>query len=330
MTIDWQPLKQIIERHESFLLTSHCRADCDAIGSELAMAEILESFGKRVRIVNGDEVPNHIRFFDPEHRVETLGHGVTARDLKNLDVLMVLDTSAWVQLGPMGEVVRNFAGPRVIVDHHVSQDDMQAMVFKDATSEATGRLVLQFAEAMGFKLTPKFAEIVFTAIATDTGWFRFSSVTEGTFLALAKLVAAGANPPAVFAALYEQHTLARLLLRARILGNIESLAGGRLMLTYALQQDFAETGAETADTEDVINTLLTVAGSQVAVLFVELKKITKVSLRSRTDFDVRAVAERFGGGGHRAAAGIAFEGTIEQAKSAVLQVLIEELNQKSM
>jgi phosphoesterase RecJ-like protein len=225
----------------------------------------------------------------------------------------------------MAEVVRQFKGPRVVVDHHVSQDDMQAVVFKDATSEATGRLVLELAEALGVQLTPKLAEIIFTAIATDTGWFRFSSVTEGTFLALAKLVAAGANPPAVFAALYEQHTLARILLRARILANIESLAGGRLMATQVLQEDFAETGAETADTEDVINTLLTVAGTQVAVLFVELKKTTKVSLRSRTDFDVRAVAERFGGGGHRAAAGIAFEGSIEDARKAVLEVLLAEL-----
>ncbi len=324
MTIDWQPLKQIIADHETFLLTSHCRADCDALGSELAMAEILESLGKQVRIVNGDEVPNHLRFFDPEKRVETLGQGVTAADLKEIEVLMVLDTSAWVQLGPMGEVVKNFSGVRVVVDHHVSQDDMQAVVFKDATAEATGRLILEFAEAMDVTLTPTLGQILFTAIATDTGWFRFSSVTEQTFLALAKLVAAGANPPAVFAALYEQHTLARLMLRARILGNIESLAGGRLMVTHVTLKDFEETGAETADTEDVINSLLTVAGSQVAVLFVELKKITKVSLRSRNDFDVRAVAERFGGGGHRAAAGIAFEGSLAEAQAAVTKVLLEE------
>ncbi len=286
---------------------------------------MLESLGKKVCIVNGDEVPNHLRFFDPEQRVETLGQGVTPADLKVFQVLMVLDTSAWVQLGPMTEVVKEFSGVRVVVDHHVSQDDMQAMVFKDATAEATGRLILDLSEALGVSLTPTLAQILFTAIATDTGWFRFSSVTASTFEALAKLVAAGANPPAVFAALYEQHTLARLMLRARILGNIEVLAGGRLMVTHVTQQDFAETGAEPADTEDVINTLLTVAGSVVAVLFVELKKITKVSLRSRTDFDVRAVAERFGGGGHRAAAGIAFEGSLAAARKAVVDVLLEEL-----
>lgn len=325
MTIDWQPLKKIIADHNSFLLTSHCRADCDAIGSELAMAEILESMGKKVRIVNGDEVPNHLRFFDPDGRVETLGQGVTVKELATIEVLMILDTSAWVQLGPMAEVVKSFPGVRTLVDHHVSQDDLGAIVFKDATAEATGRLVLDLAESLGTKLTPTLATILFTTIATDTGWFRFSSVTEATFLALAKLVAAGASPPAIFASLYEQHTLARLKLRARILENIESLADGRLMMSYVTQKDFAETGAETADTEDVINTLLTVAGSQVAVLFVELKKMTKVSLRSRTDFDVRAAAEKFGGGGHRAAAGIAFEGSLEAARKAVLDMLLKEL-----
>lgn len=321
MTIDWQPLQNIIEQHQSFLLTSHCRADCDALGSELAMAEILQQMGKQVRIVNGDAVPLHIQFIDPERQVETLGNGVTAADLAGMDVLMVLDTSAWVQLGPMAEVVREFAGVRVVVDHHVSQDDMVATVFKDSTAEATGRLVLELCRSLGATLTPTIAHRLFTAIATDTGWFRFSSVTEATFQALAQLVAAGASPPQIFAALYEQHTLGRLKLRARILENIEPLCDGKLMVTQVWQRDFAETGAETADTEDVINSLLTIAGSQVAVLFVELQRITKVSLRSRTDFDVRGVAEQFGGGGHRAAAGIAFQGGLVEARAAVLPVL---------
>ena len=325
MTIVWQPLQKIIDQNQTFLLTSHCRADCDALGSELAMAELLEQLGKKVRIVNGDEVPRHISFLDPEGRIETIGNGVTAADLKDLDVLMVLDTSAWVQLGPMAEVVKQFSGTRVVVDHHVSQDDMVATVFKDSTAEATGRLVLELCNAMNAVVTPSIALQLFTAIATDTGWFRFASVTEKTFQALAQLVSAGANPPQIFASLYERHTLPRLKLRARILENIEPRCGGKLMITQVYQQDFSETGAEPADTEDVINTLLTVEGSQVAVLFVELNRITKVSLRSRTEFDVRAVAEQFGGGGHKAAAGIAYEGSLAEARAAVIKALEAEL-----
>lgn len=322
MAIDWQPLKQIIARHDSYVLTSHCRADCDAVGSELALAQILESLGKEVVIVNGDAVPEHIRFIDPANRVKELGRDVEPAQLKQIDCLIVVDTSAWAQLGPMADVVREFPGTRVVIDHHESQDDLQAAEFKDATAEATGRLILELGEALDVPLTLDIALPLFMAIATDTGWFRFSSVTNATFLALAKLVAAGVSPPTVFSHLFERHTLARIHLRGRILSNVVPDCSGRLMSTHATQTDFTETGASTTDTEDVINTLLTVAGSEVAVLFVELEPVkTKVSLRSRTDFDVCAIAAKFGGGGHRAAAGVTVDGPLDATRTAVLDAL---------
>ena len=322
MTIDWQPLKEIISRHDSFLLTSHRRADCDAVGSELALAQILESLGKEVQIVNGDEVPEHIRFIDPDGRVRELGRNAVPAELAKIDCLVVVDTCAWSQLGPMAEVVRSFPGKRVVIDHHESQDDLKAEVFQEVTAEATGRLILELAEALGVEITAEIALPLFAAIATDTGWFRFSSVTDETFLALAKLVAAGVSPPAVFSSLYEQHSLARIHLRGRILEHVVADCGGRLMSTHVTRADFHETGANTTDTEDVINTLLTVAGSEVAVLFVELnKEITKVSLRSRSTFDVCAIAAKFGGGGHRAAAGVTFAGPLDAARQSVLDTL---------
>ena len=327
MPIDWNPFHQIVVEHETFLLTSHCRADCDAVGSELGLARILESLGKQVTIVNGDAVPEHIRFLDPDRRVFELGVNIETAELASIDCLIVLDTSAWGQLGPMAEVVRNFPAKRVLIDHHVSGDDLGAEEFKDTMAEATGRLVLELSEALGVSLTPEIALPLFTAIATDTGWFRFSSVTEQTFLALAKLVAVGVSPPQVFSQLFEQHTLPRILLRGRILERIRSECDGRLMWTYVNRADFDEFGANSTDTEDTINTLLTVAGSEVAVLLVELEETkTKVSLRSRTDLDVSKVAEEFGGGGHRAAAGITIESPLEEAKQAVLDSLRTAMN----
>ena len=324
MSIDWQPLCDIIKANDSFLLTSHCRADCDAVGSELALAQILRALGKTVVISNGDPVPEHIRFIDPKSEVRVLGQSgqegeVGPKELWKIDVLIVVDTSAWVQLGPMAEVVKAFPGERVIVDHHVSQDDLGAVEFKEETAEATGRLILELGEALGVEITPEIAMPLFAAIATDTGWFRFSSVEEKTFLALARLVAAGANPPGIFSSLYEQHSLARLYLQGRILDHVVSDAEGRLLSTHVTKKDFQETGARTTDTEDAINKLHTVAGSEVAVLFVELEpEVTKVSLRSRTDFNVQAIAAQFGGGGHKAASGVTFKGTLEEAQVAVL------------
>ena len=322
MPIDWKPFHKIVAEHDSYLLTSHCRADCDAVGSELALAMILEKLGKQVTIVNGDPVPEHIRFLDPGRRVLELHATASADEIAAIDCLIVVDTSAWGQLGPMAEVVREFPGKRVLIDHHVSGDDLGAQEFKETTAEATGRLILELAEELQVALTPEIALPLFAAIATDTGWFRFSSVTEKTFQALAKLVAAGASPPQIFSALFEQHNLPRILLRGRIFENIKSECDGRLMWTQVVQSDFAEFGANSTDTEDAINTLLTVAGSEVAVLFVELaEQKTKVSLRSRTDFDVSAIAEQFGGGGHRAAAGVTFEANITQAQLSVLDAL---------
>lgn len=319
MPLDWQPLADLIARSSSFILTSHLRADCDAIGSEAALALVLESLGKRVTIVNGDAPPPHIRFMDPDGRVRVVGQTAPVETLRGYDALIVVDTSAWGQLGAMGEVVRGFMGAKAVIDHHVSEDDFGALVLKDSTAEATGRLILELAEFLRVPLTQAIAEPLFAAIATDTGWFRFPSVTEKTFTALAKLTAAGAQPAKTFVQLYEQHTFPRLKLRGRILDHVVSECDGRLLWTYVTAADFKECGAELTDTEDAINMLLSVAGTQAAVLIVELEpKATKISLRSRSEFDVRVIAEKFGGGGHRQAAGITFQGDRATAQDAVL------------
>lgn len=322
MKIDWQPLVEIILSHDRFLITSHQRADCDAIGSEMALALILEALGKQAAIVNSDEVPEHIAFMDPLGRVGVVGTSAPLEALRGFEAMIVVDTSAWTQLGRMAEVLRSFPGTRVVIDHHASEDDMGAHVFKDSGAEATGRLILQLAKELGVTLTPEMAAPLFAAIATDTGWFRFPSVTADTFAALAKLTAAGASPAKTFAELYEQHSLPRLHLRGRMLERVKPECNGRMMWTQVTAADFRETHAQKTDTEDVINTLLTVKGVEVAVLFVELEPmVTKVSLRSRSAFDVNQLASQFGGGGHKAAAGITFAGPMVEAEQAVLEAV---------
>jgi phosphoesterase RecJ-like protein len=329
MPIDWRPFTKLVGEAQSFVLTSHMRPDCDAIGSEIGLALALRSLGKTVRIVNADPVPPHIAFIDPNRDVRVLGRDTTDADLK-CDVLAVLDTSAWSQLGPMAEVVRNTSARRIVIDHHVSQDDMSAVVFKDTASESSGRLVLQAIDSIGATLTAQIAAALFAAIATDTGWFRFPSVGEATLAAAARLVAAGAKPNQVFAVLYEQNSLPRLLLQGRILSNVKSHLGGRLLSTAITQADLNAVGAEATDTEDVINRLLSVAGVEVALLFLELgPQETKVSLRSRSTFDVNQVAARFGGGGHKAASGVRYSGPLSEAEPAVLAAVTQSLQQTS-
>jgi bifunctional oligoribonuclease and PAP phosphatase NrnA len=322
MSINWPRFAEIIRAHQRFLLVSHIRPDCDALGSELGMGAVLEAMGKTVRIVNGQATPPNLTFIDPQKRIGVIGQSVQPADLADVQVVMILDTSAWAQLGPMTDFIRDFRGPKIVVDHHVSADDLAAEQFKDTSAEATGRLVIEAADTLGVKLTPAMATPLFAAVATDTGWFRFASTSAGTYRCAARLMEAGASPAAIYNALYEQDTLARMRLRGLILSRIEAELDGRLAHTYVLKDDFTATGSLPSDTEDVINFALAIGGTQFAVIFVEQKGGGfKISFRSRSAVDCSKLAEKWGGGGHKAAAGAFLKGSLAEVQAIVLDAV---------
>lgn len=320
--IDWPRFTALIHTHQRFLLTSHIRPDCDALGSELGMAGILDALGKDVLIVNGQKTPPNLAWIDPKRRIKVIGADVQLADLADREVLIVLDTSAWQQLGDMALVLRNTTAKKAILDHHVSEDDLGAEAFKNVQAEATGRLVQEAAGQLGVQLTPEIATPLFAATATDTGWFRFSSTTGDTYRFAAKLVDAGAKPTEIYRSLYEQDTFPRLQLIGRTLARTQAELSGQLIHTAIFQDDFQATGALPSDTEDVVNLTLTVAGTQVAVIFVEQPGGKfKISFRSRSAFNCSQLAEQFGGGGHKAAAGATVDGPFEVAQPRVLDAV---------
>jgi bifunctional oligoribonuclease and PAP phosphatase NrnA len=206
-----------------------------------------------------------------------------------------------------------------VLDHHVSGDDLGAELFKNTHAEATGRLVIEAADALGVRLTPEIARPAFVALATDTGWFRFSSTTAETLRLGARLVEAGATPDQLYQQLYETDSHARLQLIGHALARTQTELGGRLIHTWIGKADFAATGASPSDSEDIINMTLAVGGTQVAVILVEQPTGGfKISLRSRCAVDCSAIAEQFGGGGHKKAAGAFLNEPLELAKEHIL------------
>ncbi|HVA49052.1 MAG TPA: DHHA1 domain-containing protein [Pirellulales bacterium] len=320
--IDWARFASLIHFHQRFLLTSHIRPDCDALGSELGMAGLLDALGKDVLIVNAQKTPPNLAWIDTARRIKTLGVDVQLPDLADREVMLVLDTSAWQQLGDMAIVLRQTTAKKAVLDHHVSEDDLGAEAFKNVQAEATGRLVLEAAGWLGVPLTPEIATPLFAAIATDTGWFRFSSTTGDTYRFAGKLIDGGAKPTEIYRSLYEQDTLARLQLIGRTLARAQSEMVGRLIHTTVFQDDFKATAALPSDTEDVVNLTLTVAGTEVAVIFVEQPNGKfKISFRSRSSFDCSRLAEQFDGGGHKAAAGAMVDGPFDAAQRRVLDAV---------
>ncbi|MBI3861641.1 MAG: bifunctional oligoribonuclease/PAP phosphatase NrnA [Planctomycetia bacterium] len=322
MKIDWAPLREIVANHQRFVLTTHVRPDADAIGSEVAMAGLLEQLGKEVRIVNASPVPPRLAFLDPNHRCLQLGPQVTDAVASDTDVHMILDTSAWSQLADVGRVFKKTQAKKVVIDHHVFAEDLGALNLKDTDAEATGTLVFQFARAMNLEITPEIGTAMFAAIATDTGWFRFPSTNRETMTTIAALIDAGIRPDVVYRQLYEQFTMARIKLVGRVLSRMMLDADGRLAWTYVTLVDYRETGAEPPDTEDLVNEGLTVGGVEAAFILIEQSNGNiKASLRSRSHLDVSCIAGKYGGGGHKQAAGAILPGPLAEAQAKILPAM---------
>jgi bifunctional oligoribonuclease and PAP phosphatase NrnA len=322
MRIDWTPLKELLDAPRRFVLTTHVRPDADAIGSEIAMAGLLEQLGMQVRIINASPVPTRLKFLDPDGRCLQVGAQISEEHALDCDVHLILDTSAWGQLAEMGRVFRRTKAIKIVVDHHATAESLGAIDLKDTESEATGALVFQFAQTMGLEITPQIAAAMYCAIATDTGWFRFPSTTSETLRTIAALVDAGAQPAVLYRQLYEQYTLARIKLAGRVLSRMMLDCEGRLAWTFVTLVDYRETGAEPPDTEDLVNECLTVAGVDVAFILIEQHSGNfKASLRCRSHLDVARVAEQFGGGGHKQAAGAIIPGPLADAQNKILTAM---------
>jgi bifunctional oligoribonuclease and PAP phosphatase NrnA len=323
MTIDWTPLADLLETNDRFLVTTHVRPDGDALGSEVGMAGLLRQKGKDVRVVNASPTPPRYDFLDPGLNLfEHFGHKVQPEELADRQVAIILDLSSWNQLGDMAGFIRQFAGSRVVIDHHVSEDDLGARVFKDSTAEATGILVMKAIAALGCSLTPEVANALLTAIAMDTGWFRHSNTRSGTLRAVAELIDAGAKVDALYRQLFERNTLGRLKLMGETLGGMQTDLGGKIAYAMISKDDLVRTKAIPPDSEDLVDYTVSLRGVEVGMLFIEQARGgVKVSFRARNGLDCSLLAAKFGGGGHREAAGATILGTMPEVVGRVLETV---------
>jgi phosphoesterase RecJ-like protein len=320
MSINWSPFVELVQRHQRFVLTTHVRPDPDGLGSQLALADVLEGMGKHVDLVIASNWPPRYTFLDPTRRIARFQPPGTAHD--GAEALVVLDTGTWNQLGDFGPFLKESPAAKVVIDHHLSQDDLGAQRFVDTTAEATGRLVYDAVQALGRPLSKGAANALFGALATDTGWFRHKNTTPATFALAETLTRLGADPTWLFEQIYEQNTLARQLLTGLMLSRLRVIENGRIAYTEVHKADYAATGAIPQDTEDMINYTRTIAGVEVGLFFMEQPAGgVKISFRSRAQVDVARIAEQFGGGGHRLAAGATLQTTLPEAERRVLDAV---------
>jgi bifunctional oligoribonuclease and PAP phosphatase NrnA len=328
MTTDWAPLADLIETHDRFLVTTHVRPDGDALGSEVGMVGLFRQKGKDVRVVNASPTPPRYDFLDPDATLfERFQSNEHSHNLADREVVVILDLSAWNQLGDMADFIRAFPGPRLVIDHHVSSDDLGATMLKDPTAEATGILVMRAIKALGGTFTPEVATGLFTAIAMDTGWFRHSNTRPGTLRAVAELIEAGAPIDQIYRTLFERNSLGRVKLMGTTLSGLRTDRGGKVAYATITRDDLVRTGAIPQDSEDLVDFTVSMRGVDVGMLFIEqLRGGVKVSFRARNGLDCAQLAARFGGGGHREAAGATLPGTMQECVERALQAVRQALD----
>ena len=317
-TLDPRAAVARLRRATRVLVTSHSAPDGDAIGSELGLAELAHALGVETTIINRDPHPASLSFLPGLETIrveESLPPDLPGR----FDLAVVLECPGLDRPGLAG-IDRI---PILNVDHHLDNPNYGEVNYVDTDAPAVGELVLAMFGAAGVALTPAAATNLYTALVTDTGDFRYSSATPRAFAAAERLVAAGARPHEIAEALWEHNPARVIRLTAAVLSTLELLAGGRLAVVQCDRATLEAVGARPEDSENLINVPRSIDGVRVAAFFKAFRDgVVRVSLRSRDEVDVQAVAREFGGGGHRNAAGCSVPGTLAEAREQVLARLL--------
>ncbi|MEW6720661.1 MAG: bifunctional oligoribonuclease/PAP phosphatase NrnA [Thermodesulfobacteriota bacterium] len=312
---DLSAICRVFAEKERFLIACHENPEGDAIGSELALALALRKMGKTAAVLNADPVPENLRFLPGADTVRM------EEDGSKYEVAVVVDCGSPERTGRVEAELRK---PPLLVniDHHRTNGVRGDLALVDPDAAAAGLLVYRVLAAMGCPIDRDIAENIYVAVLTDTGSFHYGNSSPEAFEVAGEMVRLGVDPWSVAEQVYETQSLSRLRLLGRALSSLEIALEGKVASITTMLSDLAEAGAGKDLMEGFINYPRSVLGAEVAVSFREEQGgAFRVSFRSKGRVDVSEVAARFGGGGHRNAAGCTVQGSISEVKRKVFDAL---------
>ncbi|MEO6911750.1 MAG: bifunctional oligoribonuclease/PAP phosphatase NrnA [Edaphobacter sp.] len=298
-----------------FILTSHARPDGDALGSVLALAEILDQLGRQTDIVFADPVP---LIYQTLPNVQRIHHAPSAADIADHSIpAILLECDGIARTGLLGLENR----PLINIDHHASGRNFASVNWIDERACAVGAMVYRIAVAAKVEITPSMATCLYTSILSDTGAFTYACTDAETFAVIHDLALRGANPGKIARDVYFSNPVSKIRLLGAALSNLE--CDGKIAWAWVTGTDMDRTGADAEDCEGVVNYLISIAGVESAVFLRELPSSGKfrLSIRSKGQLDVARIAESFGGGGHRSASGCTLDGPLSAATERILTQL---------
>jgi bifunctional oligoribonuclease and PAP phosphatase NrnA len=295
---------EVIREHKTFCIVGHVRPDGDCIGSQLSLALALQNEGKKVTVWNEDSVPQKLKFLDPDGLFQKPRRG------HKFDCVIATDCASYERLGKAGECVHD-RKVLINIDHHASNPRYGDVNWVSSREPSCGDLIYRLLKVARWPITPPIADLLFTAISTDTGSFQYPTTRPGSFHAGAELVTRGANLAKICDEVYQSYPVSRARLLRLVYSKFRLTDNDRIAWFWLKKKDLNRTGAESDDTEGLIDHIRAIEPVVVACVFEELEPgLTRISLRSKSDqVNVSAICAQFGGGGHPAAAGARIPGT---------------------
>ena len=295
---------------DKIVITAHVNPDGDAIGSTLAMLQILREMGKNVSVYIDDKIPKNFSLLPFAEEI------MRPRDYEKItaDLLVILDTAP----DRIGEVKNIVTAPILNIDHHITNKNEENDLYIDADAAATCEIILNLCHELKAELTTNIAVCLYTGLATDTGFFNYSNTKPATLRAAAELVEAGVKPNLISEQV-EKRSYRDIKIMSATLQTTKIFYGGKVAGMFIDRELYKEVDS----TEGLIDLIRVIDGVDIAFLITEKERnVCRVSMRSK-EVEVSAIAQRLGGGGHVRAAGCTIEKNLDMAKRILIRTIGE-------
>jgi phosphoesterase RecJ-like protein len=295
---------ETIREKQTFCIVGHVRPDGDCVGSQLGLALALRAEGKKVVVWNEDSVPLKYKFLDPD------GLFQKPRPGQRFDCVIATDCASFERMGAVGASVSE-RDLLINIDHHESNTRYGDVNWVSPREPSSGELIFRLLKVARWPITKQIADCLFTAVSTDTGSFQYATTRPGTFHTGAELVTRGADLAKICNEVYQSYPVSRARLLKHVYSKFRLTDNDRIAYFWLKKADLARTGADSNDTEGLIDHIRAIEPVIVACVFEEIEpELTRISLRSKSDqVNVSEICGQFGGGGHSAAAGARIPGT---------------------
>ncbi len=302
--------KNLLKTSKNIVIVTHWSPDGDAMGSSLALYHLLKKLKKTVNVIIPNQYPDFLRWLPGDKQVINFqeNEAKALNLLKKCDLIFTLDFNSFKRLEKLGEIIEKINTPKVLIDHHQQPDNYASYYFHDVKACSTCELIYDFIVGLGHKklIDKKIAACLYTGLMTDTGSFRYPSVTANTHLVLSELIKTGIVPADIHSEIYDTYSEDRMRLLGYALSEkmtiIKDLPVAYMAISHAELKEF---NFKKGDTEGLVNYPFSIKGIKVCALFNESEDgYIKISFRSKGKVDVNKFARNyFSGGGHINAAG---------------------------